>query len=129
MSLETELGARLQAAGVGVPGASLFYGQLPDSPDTALALIPYAGALGSLVGERGKPIDALERVQVVSRAASYPVAQQQAQAAYNALFARLEAQGATTYLYLNALQPPFFLRRDERNRVLFAFNLEARRIP
>jgi len=64
------------------------------------------------------------RVQIMTRSGKYVTAQENIQKIYRLLHGKAEFFiGANRYLLLQALQTPFFLRRDERNINHFIFNL------
>lgn len=128
MSLLAELVTHLQGEGLGTGGVNLFMSQLPDTPDAASALIEYGGTGGDLRLSNGRPLDELPRVQVLVRAKTYLEAETKARQLYTALHMRVRTLGTTLYIACQPLQPPFYLKRDEKGRTLMVFNLEARRI-
>lgn len=94
----------------------------------ALVLVP------GREGERhiGETEYALERphVQVQVRADDPARSEQLAGLAYVALSkVRNQILGATWYMDINALQPPFQLREDAQGRMVFAFNVEVQKAP
>ncbi|RIH93989.1 hypothetical protein Mgrana_00075 [Meiothermus granaticius NBRC 107808] len=109
-------------------GTNLFLLEMPDQPDNAASLTPYGGGQGVLKGERGLPIDELPRFQVRVRHRSPPIAEAWARSLYEALHVRLSPVGSTPYLYLEPLQPPYYLEKDASRRTVYVFNVEARRL-
>ena len=121
-----EVGAYLQTHGIGTLGTDLFTGIMPDAPDAAVALIEYGGvepmhALGGGTAKIERP-----RLQVLARATTYSAARTKIEAAYKVLDALAgETLSGVRYLAVEALQSPFFLRRDENNRVELIFNVQV----
>ncbi|AVX21597.1 hypothetical protein SAMN02745885_01654 [Carboxydocella sporoproducens DSM 16521] len=112
----------IQAGGEGTVGINIFLGQLPVDPDGAVAIYPTGGFKQTL------PIPAVKATaQVIIRALGY-------EDAYNRawrIFSLLDDGGkgnkispSGREMVIKAMQPPFFLERDETGRVLFVFNIE-----
>lgn len=126
--LLSELGQYLQDQSVATLGTNLFRGKLPDTPDSCLALFEYAGRepLRAFRGSPGQAVAERPRLQVVSRSKTYDAAMSGAQV----VFGKLDGLGDTTmsgvnYLWIEALQSPFLMTRDENERVLIACNYEV----
>lgn len=127
-----EIGTHLAAAGLGLTvGTSLFYGPVPDRPDTGplVGLLPYAAGRAS--EQRFGASDlAYEwpRIQVVVRGAvdGLEAALRTAQDVYKTL-GKVNAQTLSSAFYhrITCLQPPYLLRYDDHRRPLLVFNIEA----
>ena len=131
-----ELASHLQSAGIGTVGTTLFKGALPlDTPHVAVQ-----DALVALIETAGlPPVQTLEQppsryeqpvVQIVSRGVPYGYvhARQKAQDAWEALdgLGNVTLSG-TRYLWIHALQSPFWLRSDELNRPVIVFSIRMAR--
>lgn len=122
-----ELADYLAAQGITTPAYS---GRMPDSPDDVVALYAYAGPPPQCILGQALPIWEDAAVQVVSRSASWSTALATARACWQALGAIANATlGTTRYSRVKLLQSPFELARDVNERVVFAFNLQANRVP
>ena len=129
-----ELGTFLQQAGIGTVGTTLFKGQLPmDAPAVAVQ-----DALVALIETPGLPpvrTHDLARyempvIQVASRGVpyGYVTARQKAHDAWMALDGvRNQTLGSGFYLWIEALQSPWWLRSDELNRPVIVFSIRAAR--
>jgi Bacteriophage minor capsid protein len=129
-----DLGAYLEAHGVGVLGTTLFKGGIPvDAPevvmqDTLVALVETPGL---------PPVHTLDFaryeqpvVQVIARGAPYQYAacRLQAQAAFDALDGLANVTlGTGVYLWVIALQSPWWLRTDDFARPHIVFQVRAAR--
>lgn len=118
-----EVEAHLASNGVSSP---IFKALMPDAPDDALCLYEYAGGPPRFAHD-GQAWENL-RVQVVSRATSYPAARAAAQNVYDALNGLSNrAIGGHDYLWAGALQSPFSLGRDDNSRHRIIINFELLR--
>jgi hypothetical protein len=132
VALLDDLVTELQTAGVGTSGTTIFAGTIPATPDACVALLHYASeSPDRLMGATGVRATSVERprVQVVARAMTYQAAESKARQALTALdWLGPKTIGGTRYFHVMALQrPPFFLRRDENDRTLMAFNVSVAR--
>lgn len=130
MAMVEEIGTFLAAAGVGTLGTDLFIDNMPDSPDTCVAVIesivglPPTRTLGS-----GLPVTEMPRFQVYARAASKTTAHAKAKAAWDALeVVADQTLSGTRYERIEALQSPFLLKRDDADRWVFLANFQAHRV-
>jgi hypothetical protein len=120
-----ELSAYLGTQGIGTVGTDIFNGIIPDSPDALVSLIEYGGvspvhALGGGNAKWERP-----QVQVVVRATTYSAARTKIETIYKLLHKLTNtALSSVLYLMIEAVQSPFFLRRDESTRVLLACNFQ-----
>jgi minor capsid protein len=122
-----DLGTKLQAAGLGVQGTTIF-GSLnaiiPAGAGPFVHLVEYGGAPpGETHDDPGTAIDR-PRVQVSVHAASYAVADAHAQACHRELSRIVNALiNSTFYVRVVPLQQPFDLGPDASNRATVAFNV------
>ena len=122
-----DLADRLTTAGVANTGTTLFKGTMPSTPDELMALYQTGGPspVHAMAAGPGSAVVERPHVQIVARALRADSASFLAQKAYHAL----DALGDVTlngirYLSVYALHTPFFLRRDESNRVEYVCNYE-----
>jgi hypothetical protein len=125
-----ELALYLQTQGLGTVGTTIFKGTLPDQPDACTAVFEYAG----LPSEKtfsptpGAAVEEKPRVQIVCRGIKqdYQTPRTQADAIWKALdgLGNVTMSG-TGYLWIEALQSPFLMRRDENERVYIAVNYQV----
>jgi hypothetical protein len=129
-----DVGNYLQAQGVGTLQVDLFKGGLPmdsaNAPvhDAILALIETAGLPPFHVHTQQAASFEQPVVQVLIRGEPYGYAQARlrAQAAFEALDGLANVTlGTTQYLWIQALQSPFFLRVDEAGRPVIVFNVRV----
>ena len=126
-----ELGAYLQAAGIGTLSQSLFKGSLPlDTPattdDAIVALIEVPGSPPLRSHDQPPSRIGQPHVQVVSRGApyGYMAARQKAHDAWMALDGLAnQVLSGTKYLTIMALQEPFLLRIDSDHRPHIVFSV------
>jgi hypothetical protein len=121
-----ELGQRLQALGHGTLGVDLFIYQLPDEPDSCVALRGYEGPEPVYTQGTALPTFERPRFQLTARALEVGTAMTAAWAAWKELSRiKNELIGGAWYLSVHPLQSPFLLERDENNRWVAAANFEA----
>lgn len=127
------LAAHLTANGIAT-GTSIFTSQMADSPDFAIGIFEYPGRASDKA--MGNPNVLIEnaRFQILVRSAREGVAGAYSTARTKAesIYTLLDGVGGLTlsgvdYLYIEALQPPFFLEKDQNNRSLIVTNFEARK--
>ena len=129
-----DLGSHLQNAGIGTLGTTLFKGSLPlDAPavviqDALVALIETPGLPPVRTHDLGRY--ELPVVQIASRGApyGYVAARQKAHDAWMALDGvSNQTLGSGFYLWIEALQSPWWLRSDELNRPVIVFSVRVAR--
>jgi Bacteriophage minor capsid protein len=134
MALLDELGAYLQSHGVAAVGSTLFKGSFPldtlENTAPILALIEVPGL--PPVRSHDVPVARYEQpvVQVATRGApyGYPAARAAAQAAWDVLDGvQNTSLSGTFYLWLQALQSPYWLRTDDFQRPVLLFNVRCAR--
>lgn len=130
-----EVGAYLEAQGIGQMGVTLFLGSMPQDE-------PSAGTQDAVVAVLEIPsrpparshdphILELPRLQIQTRGApyGYPAARQKAQDAWEALEAVTnQVLSGTTYLRIEALRSVFWLRTDDMQRPHLVFDCECQRV-
>ena len=129
-----EVGAYLQAEGIGVLGQTLFLGSMPqDEPgtgtqDAVLALIEIPSR--PPMRHHDLTLVELPRLQVQTRGApyGYPAARQKAQDAWQALEAITnQVLSGVTFLRIEAQRSPCWLRTDDLSRTHVVFDVECQR--
>ena len=129
MALLDDVGTLL-AAQVGslTLGTNLFLGRLPDEPDTAVALFETGGeapvnTMGGGLYEVEQP-----RLQVLTRGASYSATHALAMSVWLVLEATTnDTLSATLYHRITAVQSPFPIERDSKDRIVFSQNFRVQR--
>jgi hypothetical protein len=132
MTVLEEVGAFLAAAGLGVIGADLFLGKLPNDPPACGAVYEYGGfAPEGQFGASGIRHET-PAIQVVFRGEPHDYAGPRAKAktAFVAL-TNVETQSlsGTFYHWIHAQQSPFLLQRDDAERTLIACNYLCEKEP
>jgi hypothetical protein len=129
-----EIGAFLEAEGIGIVGQTLFLGSMPQdepglgSQDAVTAVIEIPGQ--GRVSAHDLAKYELPHLQIATRGTpyGYPAARQKAQAAWDALDGVANAAlSGTTFLLIEALQSPYYLRTDDNNRPFIIFNVRCAR--
>jgi hypothetical protein len=122
-----DLSDYLVGAGIVTP---IQKGSLAQDPDDVLALRETGGFPSVHVSARTNGYAVLEEptVQVVARSASYSQAETTIRLAFGLLDGmRDQALNGIDYYFISAMQPPFFLERDDNDRYVLAFNIHVRR--
>ncbi len=129
MGLVEELGSMLDSASTRFAlGTNTFLNALPDEPGTAASLVEYGGGAPDYVFANDLPVNENARVQIACRSTSSTRARANANAAWVAVSGIAnESLSGHTWLRAKPIQSPFLLRRDEQNRVIFAFNADCTR--
>lgn len=125
-----ELALFLEQRGIGTRGTDLFTGIMPDTPDSAVALLERGGSRPEFVLNK-KSIN-LENpaVSVWSRDFSYLAARQKSQDALDALVSIANTTlSSINYLRATPSTSPFLLKRDDNDRVIIAFNVSITKAP
>lgn len=130
MATLDEIGAFLATACSRTVGTDLFKGQLPSSPDASMAVVEYMGSAPDYVfGTSGVSVE-YPRVQVVCRGAEgdYATPRAAIETAYRAMAAAsAQSLSGTRYLAMRPLQAPFLLTKDDKGRIVLAFNCELQK--
>lgn len=107
-------------------GSNLFLNALPDEPNNANSIIETGGIAPNHVFAGDRPAWENARVAVTSRSTSSTEARDDANIAW---FALQEISNSTlsgvSWLRVSAVQSPFLLERDERNRAVFQANYDC----
>lgn len=125
MTLLTDIANRLQADGNGIVGTTVFVGRMPDSPDDCTAVYEYTGQSPLFTHDDPLPHIERPRFQVKVRNTSYASGRAAIEEIYKDLTLRNVALTSATYLWIKPLQQPFYLRRDDGERVEFVVNFEC----
>ncbi len=128
MAFLDDLGTLLVLSGVGTlyPGGNIVLGELPSDPAEVLSLVETPGIGGEKVMEDPGTSYEFPRAQLTARGADYPSGRALIGSAWTALNGIVNTPiGGSQYLKVEPLQSPFFLKRDENDRYIFAFNVEA----
>lgn len=104
---------------------TIYRGFMPELPDDALQLLE-TGGLGpvhAMAGSAGMAVEEIAGLQVVRRSATY----ERARVAMNVVFKLLDGAGdrtvnGTRYSWIEAVQSPFALGRDEGGRSMVVCN-------
>ena len=114
-----------------VAGTNLFYGRLPDAPDTCAAIFETGGAgPDDTFGANTVPVFSNPRVQVVARAAAYTDASTLADDIWTQLTkVANESLSGSAYQRVTPVQSPFPLDRDNQDRAVIACNYQISRTP
>ncbi len=127
MAILKEIGEYLEDQSVATVGTQLFLGRMPDAPNSCLAMYVTPGLI-SIKAFRSSPGSVAEqpRIQVLSRSKTYAGAMSASLLVYSALdgLGNTDMSGVT-YLYIEALQPPFQLDLAEDKRVHIAQNFQV----
>jgi len=109
----------LQQKGIGTIGTDIFKGQLPATPDNAIALFEYAGEPQDLTDANLE----YPGLQVLVRNKSYASGRQKIEQLKNDLHGITETTiNNVRYLLIQAKQSPEALPRDENGRAIFVVN-------
>lgn len=129
MGVSEDIAIHIQNASLGTPGTDLFSSIEMDTPDNQVVIYEYPGGLPvETMGVARKPQVSRPRIQIVCRGTSWDVASAKADAVWNLLSAVLDQTiNGVRYLKITALQKPFLLKRDEKQRVSIACNYECDR--
>jgi hypothetical protein len=121
--LLTDIDDYLTTAGVTTP--EIFRGYQPEDPNRCVVIYETMGfaPVQRMGSSPGTALAERPEVQIVARSTSYPTARNDAEDCFKALDGLYERTiNGTRYLYVEAMQSPFFLDRDDLNRVRVACN-------
>lgn len=122
MTLLSDLATILSGWGLGTPATDIFGGRMPNTPAVCISVETYAGMSPQYVAEQARPGYLRPSIQVLIRDTDYANAAARADLAFDALGS---VRNSGNYLAIRPIQSPFYLRHDENNRVLFAFNCDV----
>ena len=125
-----ELALFLEQRSIGTRGTDLFTGIMPDTPDSAVAVLERGGSHAEYaLDKKGINIEN-PSISVWSRATSYLTARQKSQDALDALVTIANTSLSNVkYLRATPSTSPFLLKRDENDRVDIAFNVSIIKAP
>lgn len=107
--------------------AAVFIGELPAMPIQAVSVIP-SGGLPSIFAMDTAPNIERSRIQLLVRAATYPVAEALIRSAYDVLEGTRERLiNFRRYHWIQAVQPPFYIGQDETEHPLLSCNFDVAR--
>ena len=134
MALLTDVGAYLDAQVSAVSlaaGTNLFYGRLPDTPDTCVALYETGGqSPNDTMGNNTAPVLENPRIQIVARADDYASAASLIGDCWDKLqLVSNETLSSTYYARISAVQSPFALERDSQDRMVMVCNFQIIKTP
>ena len=129
MGLIEELGTYLDTASTRFTlGTNAFLNAFPDEPNTCASLTEYGGQPPSHVFAGDLPSYENASVALTCRSTSSTKARADIHAGWVALQGIAnEALSSKSWLRCTPNQSPFFLRRDEQDRVVFQVNFSAMR--
>lgn len=129
MSVLDDLALYLEQGGVATRADTLFANFLPDEPDTAMGLFEYSGieAVKPMASSPGAAVVEQPFVQILSRSSDSVVARAKAQAAHSLLDGFHGTLNGNAYGWIAAMQPPFYMQRDQNDRVWFSFNIAVKK--
>ena len=106
-------------------GTDLFQDFLPETPNTALAVVMTSGPPSEQGFGQAEPWREFPRMQLLSRAMAYADARTNCQAAHDALGKVQATTLGTTFYESIAPNAPFLLKVDATGRVVYALNAQV----
>ena len=125
-----DLADYLSTQGIGTVGTDIFKAMSPDTPDDVVVLYESGGFPAEHTMTTGPGQAVLERptVQIVCRSARYDSAREVAHQVDQILNgARDTIINGITYRWIEAMQPPFHISRDARDRQEVGCNYRIQR--
>ncbi len=123
MAVLDELGAYLQAQGVGVVGRDLFLGLRPEQPDECLTVAEYPGNASTYFQNVSSPVLESPQIQISSRSIDYQSARSRAKSAWDALgVVTNQTLSGVRYISIRPSSPVAMIGRDSNGRALIGFN-------
>ena len=114
--LLNDIGGYLATYSVGTVGTSIFLGDMPETPDSLVALFEYAGDPPDDTHD-GKHYEN-PGLQVRVRGTSYAAARAKIAAVEDLLHTLAnQSFSGTNYVFIRAVQSPFSLGRDQKKRI------------
>lgn len=99
--------------------------ELPTSPDTCIAIRGYGGTPGRYRNDDGLPVDDFPRFQILTRDPDDLTAEGMANTLHDLLHVRHGSVGGAKAVWLEALQRPVLMLRDDSRRYVWVFNTES----
>ena len=131
MGVLEDIGGNLLAASLATPGVDLFYDRLPETRESGAlaALFLYSSrAPRHTSGETNYYIHERPRVQIAVVAVTRAEVITLIEALYHHLAFRENVVISDMSYSFRPLQQPFYLGRDENDRIKYTFNLEVQRV-
>ncbi len=110
-------------------GTDLYEDFLPETPDTAMAVVLTSGPPSEQGFGQAAPWREFPRMQLLSRAVAYDAARATCQAAHDALGKVQATTLGTTFYESIAPTAPFLLKVDDTGRVIYALNAQIAKEP
>ncbi len=126
--LLAEMADYLSTNGIGTQGTDLFYGFMPDTPNTAVALYETGGlsAAHGMAPSPGLAKAERPRLQVVARSTDYDVARLKIDAVWKLLDGLGDVViSGTRYLGVYAVSSPYPMGRDAEGRAFLTCNFDV----
>lgn len=121
-----DIGAYLQAYGIGTLGVDLFLHVTPDKPEDSVTIVEYSSDPPEYIHDKQKVEVELPRVQVSARSMRPEVGRLKAEQIYQLLMAiHNEVIGTTRYLWCMPVDSPAMVGRDENGRFLSTVNFRV----
>ena len=104
----------------------IFLDSVPSSPDSVIVISEYQGTPGLVLDERKVQILCRDKVYSTAKALSWQI--RNLLDSTNPEHRVFLGENSDRSAVIKALQPPFFLQNDERNRVIFDCNYKVRTV-
>lgn len=133
MPICEEIAAFIAGPAAGTIGTDVFAYKLPATPEKSVAVLAYFSNTSQRVLCPQPSFERL-RFQIQVRGAGVAGGDQAAYARAYAIHRALDVVvertiGGVRYIGIESVQPPFALHRDSEERIIFAANYEAWRVP
>ena len=124
--LTTDIAQYLAGDGLGTYGTDVVDTEFPEDLNAGLLVRDYAAGPGTYEHDQNTPVITPARVQIVARDTNVESAYTLAETAYGSLHGiKRTTLNGTSYGTAQALQRPFWLRRDDSGRHYVVFNAEV----
>ena len=124
----TSQGHGANSTTTGTSPVNIFRNVIPFSPDTAIALFETGGlaSVHAMASGPGQAVAARPSVQIRIRARSQDAARTLTDSVFNDMDGfRERTINGTRYSWMQSIQMPFLLDRDDEDREVFAFNMRV----
>jgi hypothetical protein len=121
-----DIGAYLQANGIGTLSVDLFLHVAPDKPDDLMSVTEYSSDPPQYIHDKAKVEIELPRIQIAARSMRPEVGRLKAERAYQLLMAIHNGIiGTTRYLWCQPVDSPAMVGRDENGRFITTVNFRV----